>query len=65
MVEPMEGRVLMSATTLGDAVTYTYVVTNTTPPPSTSADSVAAESPTTFTPNGRQLVVSFKGGLDA
>jgi hypothetical protein len=61
MVEPMEGCVLMSATALGDPVTFTCVVTNTAPA-STSAGSFAAESPTAFTPNGAQLVVTIKDG---
>ena len=61
-VEPMEGRVLMSGTTVGSPVTFTYVVTNPSP---LSADSVAAESSTDLTPDGRRLVIAYKGGLDA
>ena len=61
-MEPMEGRVLMSGTTLGSPVTFTYVVTNTS---SAAADYVSAGSPTSFTPDGRQLVVTIKDGPPA
>lgn len=61
LVEQIEGRVLMSATALGDPVTFTYVVTSPAPP-STSAGSFAAPSPAASTPNGRQLVVTIKDG---
>ena len=58
-MEPMEGRVLMSGTTLGEPVTFTYTVTNTS---AAAADYVSAGSPTSFTPDGRQLVVTIKDG---
>ena len=61
MVEPVEGRVLMSATALGDPVTFTYVVSNTAPP-STSAGSFAAAPRAESTPSGKPLVITIKDG---
>ena len=58
-IEPMEGRVLRSATPIGNPVTFTYTVTNPSP---AAADSVSAGPTTRLGPDGKQLVVTIKGG---
>ena len=61
-VEPMEGRVLMSATTPGSPVTFTYVATNPSP---AAAGYASADSTGNFTPGGKPLVITIKDGPTA